>query len=211
MEELNSTEILDREILEDARKKAMRILKTADDTVRAKTSEWEKKTQKTVAELERKYSGQREEAAKNIMARLPIDKLRSRAEKIESILQSAVGTWYEGLNRQRVLELLTGELAKRLSLCAEFADTKKKRVLYSALDRKEAEDAVKNASGLTSKNWTDYSIEESFSGSRYPSITLETEDIRIIASIQSTVDLLLQEKRIELVEALVGNAFMEGA
>ena len=33
MEELQSTDILDREILEDARKKAYRILKTAAETV----------------------------------------------------------------------------------------------------------------------------------------------------------------------------------
>jgi len=210
MEELNSTEILDREILEDARKKAMRILKTADDTVRTKNSEWEKKTHEAIIDLEKKYNSQREEAAVNIMARLPVDKLRTKAEKIENILQTAVKTWYEGLSRQRILEILTDEFAKRLALCAEYADSEKKRVFYSVLDRKEAETVVKNASGLTSKNWTNYSLEEFFSDS-LPSITLETEDIRIIVSIQKTVDLLLQEKRTELVEALVGNAFMEGA
>jgi len=211
MEELNSTEILDREILEDARKKAMRILKTADDTVRTKTSEWEKKTHEAIIELEKKYNGQRDEAAVNIMARLPVDKLRTKAEKIENMLQSAVKTWYESLSRQRILEILTDEFAKRLSLCAEFADSEKKRVFYSVLNRKEAENVVKNASSITSKNWSDYNMEESFSDSCYPSITLETEDIRIIVSIQKTVDLLLQEKRTELVEALVGNAFIEGA
>ncbi|MCL1958072.1 MAG: ATPase [Spirochaetes bacterium] len=210
MEELNSTEILDREILEDARKKAARILKTADDTINAKTSEWEKKTQEAIVELEKKYNGQREEASVNIMARLPVDKLRNKAEKIENILQSSVKAWYEGLSRQRIIEILTDELVKRLTVCAEFADSTKKRVFYNVLDRKEAEQLIKNASGLTSKNWTDYSIEESFSDG-LPSITLETDDIRIIASLQKTVDLLLQEKRIELVEALVGNAFMEGA
>jgi len=210
MEELNSTEILDREILEDARKKAMRTLKTADDTISAKTSEWENKTREAINELERKYNSQREEASVNIMARLPVDKLRTKAEKIENILQSSVKAWYESLSRQRIMEILTNELTKRLAVCAEFADSTKKRVFYNALDRKEAEQVIKNASGSTSKNWTDYSIEESFSDG-LPSITLETGDIRIIASLQKTVDLLLQEKRIELVEALVGNAFMEGA
>jgi vacuolar-type H+-ATPase subunit E/Vma4 len=210
MEELNSTEILDREILEDARKKAMRILKTTDDTIHAKTSEWENKTREAINELEKKYNSQLKEASVNIMARLPVDKLRTKAEKIENILQSAVKAWYESLSRQRIMEILTNEFTKRLAVCAEFADSNKKRVFYSALDRKEVEQVIKNASSSTSKNWTDYSIEESFSDG-LPSITLETGDIRIIASIQKTVDLLLQEKRIELVEALVGNAFMEGA
>jgi len=210
MEELNSTEILDKEVLEDARRKAMRILKTADDAISAKTSEWEKKTSEAVNELEKKYNGLMEEAAVNIMARLPVDKLRTKAEKVENILQDAVKAWYGSLSRVRVLEILTNELAKRLALCAEFASSAKKRVLYSALDRKEAEDVLKNAGSIASKNWADCGMEEIASDS-FPLITLETEDIRITASIQKTVNLLLQEKRAELVEALVGNAFMEGA
>jgi len=210
MEELNSTEILDKEVLEDARKKAMRILKTADDAISVKTSEWEKKTREAVNELESKYNGLREEAAVNIMARLPVDKLRTKAEKIENILQDAVKAWYSSLNRVQVLEILTNELAKRLAFCAEFASSMKKRVLYSALNRKEAEDMLKNAGNIASKDLADYGMEETASGG-FPSITLETEEIRITASIQMTVDLLLQEKRAQLVEALVGNAFMEGA
>jgi len=210
MEELNSTEILDKEVLEDARRKAMRILKTADDAISAKTSEWEKKTCEAVNELEKKYNGLREEAAVNIMARLPVDKLRTKAEKVENILQDAVNTWYGSLSRVRVLEILTNEFAKRLALCAEFASSAKKRVIYSALDRKEAEDVLKNAGSIASKNWADCGMEETVSDS-FPSITLETEDIRITASIQKAVNLLLQEKRAELVEALVGNTFMEGA
>jgi hypothetical protein len=42
MEELQSTEALDREILEDARKKAFKILKGADETLASSKTAWEK-------------------------------------------------------------------------------------------------------------------------------------------------------------------------
>jgi vacuolar-type H+-ATPase subunit E/Vma4 len=204
MEELQSTDILDREILEDARKKASRILKTADDTVRAHTREWEKKTAESIDALEKKYDEQKELAAEKVMARLPIDKRRAKVEKIENLLQSAVESWYNALSRDQILELLSRELAKRLALCDEFSTSSEKRVYYSGLERREAEKTLKILSGT-------YTIEENAIVEHYPAITLETGNVRIIASIQKLVDFLLQEKRTELVEALLGSAYTEEA
>jgi len=210
MEELQSTEILEREILEDARKKAMRILKTADDTIRVKTAEWEKKTASTIDGLEKKNSEQKELATGKIMARLPVDKLRAKVEKIESLLQSAVETWYKSLGRQKALDLLSKELSKRLTICEEISASAKKKVYYSGLDRKEAETVLKNVKGLASNEWQG-NIAEIPCDHNYPSVTLETENVRVIASIRKIIDFYLQEKREELVEALVGRAFMESA
>jgi vacuolar-type H+-ATPase subunit E/Vma4 len=202
MEELQSTEILAREILEDARKKAARTLKAADDTVRAHTREWEKKTAENIAALEKKYGEQKELAAEKIMARLPIDKRRAKVEKIENLLESAVESWYNSLSRDQILELLSKELEKRLALCDEFSASSEKRVFYHGLERGEVEKTLKILSG-------NCIIEESATTDRYPAITLEAGNVRIIASIQMLVDFLLQEKRIELVEALVGSAYTE--
>jgi len=215
MEELQSTEILDREILEDARKKAQRILKTADDTVREQNALWEKKTAQSAGELEKKYSELRGLAREKTMSRLPIDKHRAKIEKIEESLKSAAEAWYNSLSRARILELLTMELAKRLTSCAgsftaneqpeEDAENKAAYLLNahtSGLDRKESETVLKNVR-------LNCVIKEVPAVSRYPSITVETGDIRISASIQNLVDFLLQEKREELIEALVGRSFME--
>ena len=180
----------------------MRILKTADDAVRAQTVEWEKKTAESIDELGKKYDEQRKLAAEKVMARLPIDKRRTKVEKIENLLNSAVEFWYKSLNRQRILELLTGELSKRLAICEEFPPSAEKRAFYSGLDRKEAETALKILSGACI-------IEEIPASGNYPSITLEVGNVRIIASIQKIVDFLLQEKREELVEALVGRDFIQ--
>jgi hypothetical protein len=206
MEELQTTEILDREILEDARKKAYRILKTADETVKAKAGEWEKKTAVTVDELRQKYDAQRRLAAAEIMARLPMDKRRARAEKIEGLFRQAVDAWYAGLDRGQVLEILRHELTKRLAECEEFsAGPEQPRALVHKLEKAEAESILRAALAGNS-----CSVEEAPSAVPYPELILENGQVRITASIQKTVDFFLHEKRAELVTALLGESAVDG-
>jgi len=201
MEELQSTEILDREILEDARKKVVRILKTAEDTVNAQNAEWENKTLASINELDKKYKEQREISAAKIMARLPTDKHRVKIEKIESLLFSAVETWYKNLSRQRILDLLAEELAKRLVLCEDFYKAARVDARINGINPKEAETVFQ-------KIKLKCVISEDTVVNRYPSITLDTGETRIIAGIENIVNFLLQEKRAELVEALIDPAFI---
>ena len=203
MEELLSTEVLDREILEDARKKAQRILKTAEDTMLANTAEWEKKKAESASELEKKYNEQRKLAAEKVMVRLPIDKQRAKIEKIENLLQDAVEFWYKSLNREQILKLLSKEISKRLIICEEFSAAKKKYMFYHGLNHKEAETVLKNIK-------ENCIIEEKKSTSHYPLITLETDNVRITASIENVIDYLLHDKRDELITALLGHCFKKG-
>jgi len=196
MEELQSTEILDQEILEDARKKAHRILKTAEDTIKAKLADREKNLNETIDKLEKKYAQQSKFATDEIMAHLQIDKQRVKAKKIEELLSSAVKTWYAGLSRERVLALLKGELARRVAASDLSGGTIKVQIHH--VERKEAEAILQAV--LPAK----CSIEEVASVSPFPEIILETPEARIYASIGKTVDAFLGEKRAELVDALLG-------
>jgi hypothetical protein len=204
MEELQSTEALDREILEDARKKAHRILKTADDTRKAKSTEWEYKLAAALGELEEKYAAQGKVAAGEVMAFLPVDKHRIRATKIDELLCSAVEAWYAGLSRQRVLDLLQKELSSRLGFFNEVTggDGEPKgdiRALIHKVEQSEAQAVLKAV--LPGKTCQ---IETIQSTAIYPEIILETPEVRIYASIGKTVDFFLGEKRAELVEVLLG-------
>jgi V/A-type H+/Na+-transporting ATPase subunit E len=202
MEELQSTEILDREILEDARKKVVRILKTCEDTVNAQNAEWEKKTLASINELDKKYKEQRETASAKIMARLPIDKHRVKIEKIENLLYSAVETWFKNLSRQKILDLLAEELSKRLALCEDFYKAAQVDARINGINRNEAETVFK-------KLKLNCVINEDTIVNRYPSIILDTGETRIIAGIENIVDFLLQEKRAELIDALIEPAFIQ--
>jgi len=199
MEELQSTEILEREILEDARKKAARILKSAEDTMRAKDAQWENKTASAIGDLEAKYGEEKKLATEKLMARLPIDKLRSKVEKTESLLHEAMEGWYQKLGRWEILALLRKELSDRLE-AGGFSASSAKKAYYHALELGEARDLLKFAGA-------DIVPQEALSSNHYPSITLETDDARITASIQNIIDYYLLEKREELVEAMTDGAF----
>jgi len=207
MEELQSTDILDKEILEDARKKAHRILKAADDTIKAKSAEWEAKLKSTLDDLEKKYANNTKSTADEIMAVLPIDKQRTKAKKIEELLHLAVESWYVRLSRKRVLGFLQAELSKRLDSCGGFSAEGGIKAYIHKIEKAEAETILKTV--LPGKSCT---VETTQSTAAYPSIILENQEVRIYASVGKTVDFILGEKREELIAALLGeNALGGGA
>jgi hypothetical protein len=207
MEELQSTENLDKEILDDARKKAHKILKTADDTIKSKSDEWENKLKTALDDLEKKYAKNSQSTAEEIMAILPIDKQRARAKKIEELLNSAIEKWYSRLSRQRVLKFLQTELSKRIASCGGFSGTTGISAQIHKVEKAEAEAILKAV--LPGKTCT---IEKTQSTAAYPSIILENNEVRVYASIGKAVDFILGEKREELITALLGeNALSEGA
>jgi hypothetical protein len=198
MEELQSTEALEREILEDARKKAAKILKNAADTILAKSSEWEKKTAATLDALDKKFAAQGEASEREIMIRLPLDKRRAKIQRIEKMLESAVDSWYLGLGRAKVIELLKTELVKRLKFCGDFQSWE--TCLFGGLEHAEAEAIIGEALG---KNGIPF--REIPPQGKFPEIILETKSARITSSINQIVRFFLSEKRKELTEALLGS------
>ena len=201
MEELQTTEILDREILEDARKKAFRILKTAEDTIQAKTAEWEKNLMATLGELEKKYERQGKIAVDGIMIPLQTDKRRVKARKIEDLLHNATETWYAGLSRERILDLLKKELTQRIADSGIQANPHELRVQFYKIEKAEAQTLMQAI--LPGMPCT---VEPIHSVSAYPEIILETKEARVYASIGKTVDYYLSVQRAELIEALLGRA-----
>ena len=201
MEELQSTEKLDREILEDAKKKALRIQKDCENAVAAQNAEWEQKTASQIGEIEKKYAALVKNEEERVMARLPVDKLRAKNEKIEELLQLAEDDWYKALSRQRILELLAIELSKRLVFCSGVANSSQKCAFYYGLTSQEAQLLLKNEN-ITCK------VEEIPPANRYPALIFDTEDVRITASIQKVIDYHLHIRRTELTEALIEDCNM---
>ena len=80
MEELRSTEFLDREILEDARKKAFKILKPADDTIQSQAKVWEKKLKKAITAIQKNYDIRKQKENDEILAKGPLDRRRRSAQ-----------------------------------------------------------------------------------------------------------------------------------
>jgi hypothetical protein len=117
------------------------------------------------------------------------------------MLQSAVKDWYAALGRERILNLLKNELAMRLASTDDLTGCDIHAVIHN-LDRGEAETILQ-----TVLYGAAFTIEAVAAAGIFPEIILETKKLRVTVSIQKTVEFLLQEKRAELVEVLLGGPF----
>jgi hypothetical protein len=222
MEELQSTDALDREILEDARKKAFRTIKTADDTVKDSALAWERKIRSVLNELQQKYGERIKKDSGDIMGRLVQDKRRARSIKIEQLLKLAVNDYFSSLDKKRLLALLEHELVKRLDeLVAEGAPITEEdtpEVALRAVTDKEAGKILANAFSRFSQSskkknvfWTIVKPGVMFlSEGIFPAITINTKKVKVTASIDDAAELLLEDKRAELAAALLGEAALGG-
>ncbi|MDR1655230.1 MAG: ATPase [Treponema sp.] len=201
MEELQSTEVLDREILEDARRKAFKILKGADDTVKANAQSWGKKSDEAVAGIERRYAARKKRSAQEIMARLPLDKRRAKAEHVEAFLLKSAENWYKTQPRERIIGLLETEMRSRLEE-APGSLSESCRLIYAGLEKAEAEAVIAGALGEASIPKS-LSLEKAHAPS-LPALTLDSPAVKIKVSIEMILDFFLHEKREELVGALLG-------
>lgn len=224
MEELQSTEVLDREILEDARKKAQRILKTADETGRTQAEAWEKKTADAIADAKKRYQERLEGDREEIMARLPLDKRRIRLEKIEALLHSAIRDYLAALSPDRMLALLGSELEKRLQLCPEIGSSQSQKaptegvplleVMFRGIGEGELETLLNKLLPATGNNAVPWVIRRDYSfyglPGDFPAIIINADKVRITASVDNAVDSLLKDKRAELVSSLLDPAALSG-
>ena len=213
MEELRSTEVLDREILEDARKKAFKILKTADETVQSQSRRWEKKTQKDLAEIRKIYAGRTEKEKEEILARLPLDKRRLRSEWADSALETAMGSFLKSLSREDLFHILDKEFSLRLADCSAVSGEKPK-LYYSSMTETEAVSLVDRISArpemkdinLFKKG--DWEREKPAPSSRegdpdLPALVLDIKELRITVSVEDAAREVLKEKRAELATTLM--------
>jgi hypothetical protein len=218
MEELRSTEVLDREILEDARKKAFKILKTADDTVNAQTRRWERKTRRAIEEIRGNYARRLEKAKEEILARLPLDKRRLRSGTAENFLLNGMETFLRNLSRRQLLSVLERELASRLAACVDRDGTAAGNppvLLYSGMSESEAKGVLAAAAaGSGTKDalpgvseWR-FQKNESAGASEFPSAVLNMPPVRIAASVAAAAAELLAERRAELAAALLGEGVL---
>ena len=198
MEELRSTDTLDKEILEDARKKADRILRTAEQNLKSLTEEWSNKTVKTIADLERLHVEAGEMHRKEVMARLPLDKRRARSQRTEGLLRSATEEYISLLPRKRLFLLLEQELKAR----AQALPPEGLQVRFGGMEKKEAEALLKACLPGTGSA---YGIQDTPSiSAEYPELILDSPDVRVVVSIAARMEELLDDKRGELTRALLG-------
>jgi vacuolar-type H+-ATPase subunit H len=218
MEEIRSTEALDKEILEDARKKAFKILKSADESAARVESKWQEKTKVDLAAITASYEAKSARERDEIMARLPLDKRRLRSEKADATMKDAMRAFLGVLPRDILLKILKSEFSARLSACIDWipdtqvvggtASSFVPFLEYAALTENEAktifdqafaeaQPAFDGKNVVLRANTRPYAPE-------FPSFVLETSTVKINASVETAAANLLESKRAELASALLG-------
>ena len=214
MEELQSSEVLDREILDDARREAEQILKSADETIQAGAKSWVTKTRSDLESLKEKYAERLDQRRNDIMVHLPLDKRRERLEKIDFLLHSAAAEYLGGLSKERIQALIWMELEKRTGeldflnrrdpqglplqfliqsrgFTGDELDSMLRKILDSNIQWKIAETSPNLPPGV------------------FPALILDAKELRITVSAEDLMESLLQERRAELAAALLGEEALD--
>jgi len=199
MEEIVSTEPLEKEILSDARKKAERILKDADGEVVRIGDEGVERTKKALEDLCAHYESRARRYRDESMARLPLEKARIKAAHIDGLLVEAVDSYLSALKpeeRDRILAAL-------LSRAAPLVGDAGLRVRYCGIGRSEAEGLVKK--GLPHCAVSSLEEDKGIGSAGIAAVT-DDQNLTVRATLDLVAERLLDEKRGELAKTLCGEA-----
>jgi V/A-type H+-transporting ATPase subunit E len=146
MEEVKTSDNLEKEILDDARKKAERLLKNAEKKVEELAKEWDRKIAGELVLLDGEYKKRKAHAASEITAALPLEKKRRRIAYLEEIFEKRIAAVVESLSEEEIIPILVKRLKRASGLLGSYSPT----VRYSGISRAGAEEII--AAGLGKKN-----------------------------------------------------------
>lgn len=203
MQELRSTDILDKEIQADARKKAERMLAKADSDCAKLLASVDTDIEKAAEEKQEFFAHKLDAFEKDRMAVVPLEKERFKV----SFIQNAV---IQNINKY--LEALTEE--KRLTLVARNFDFNTDRRLNAYVYGFSVSGAKKFLSSklgdklisCTETKFGAVALEDEIGLSNPQGIILESEDknFRCRLTLSEVIEKLLDTKRAELSATLFG-------
>jgi V/A-type H+/Na+-transporting ATPase subunit E len=197
MEEIVSTDVLEKEILGDARKKAERILKDADAESETLRSQAEARTKKALDDLASEYASRAGLYRVESLARLPLEKTRIKVEYADRLLRGAINEYLAALDARR----RDAFIASLLSRASSFVKSEPLAVRYRGLDKADV-------GRILSKALPNSPIASETEDDTLPSlgIMVKTADLGIQATLDLVGERLADMERGELAKALCGEA-----
>lgn len=207
MEELRSTDVLDREIQDDARRKVEKVLKAGEAECDLIAADVARRLEKTRAEKTAEYAKRLEDYRHDMESAIPLEKQRRLVAFIDSEVRAALESWFEGLQSDRKVALFQSLLEK----FREPLAGKKIRATFAGIAQADAERIVKAAFGKENVIAVVERLAGRLSAFSGDGVYVESEDG--IVSCRATADevrqVLLATKRQELAEALMGGRLPE--
>ena len=212
MEELRSTEILDKEIEADARKKAEKILARADEEAQAILADVSRRVEEARAQKTAYYSEKCAQYEKSIDEALPLEKGRFLVSFYSDAVSEAFNTYLESLGEEKRLSLVEKKLEnisqvlsdkKINALVFGFKLTAAKKILEKALS--------KNLSKVEEVSFEKSGEEAALGNSFHEGIILSSEDgfVRVRLTIDQIVREIKDTYSAELATTLFGGRLPE--
>lgn len=205
MEEFRSTEILDKEIQADARKKAEKILAKADVDCALLLEEVSGRIEKAKKELEDKYALKIAAFEKDLSATLPLEKERFLVSFIQSSIEKAINAYLAKLSDEEKIDLVLKKSVK----IEDVLKSKKLNALYYGFQESLVKKTVGKKFDLISVKETEFNkmiIENDLGITDRKGIILESEDkaIRVRMTLSEVISQTQDKYRAELYSALFG-------
>lgn len=210
MEELRSAEILDKEIQDDARKKAEKILRNADSQCNQIMAQVESRLEEAKKEKEIYFNQKADQVKKDLDSSMPLEKSRFLVSYISSSIAKGINEYLKTLSSEKRFELA-------VSLLNQFSNLVSDRTFDAAV---YGFDPAYVKSTLSSKVKINScsSVEFAKSGSEavdgieiHEGVILLSEDksVKIRLTLEEVITELIDKYRKELAVTLFGGRLPE--
>ena len=203
MQELRSTDILDKEIQADARKKAERMLAKADADCEKLIASVDADIEKAGEEKRQFFAHKLEAFEKDRMAVVPLEKERFKVSFIQNAVIQNINKYLEGLSEEKRLALVARNFDFKTELRLNayvygFSVSAAKKFLSDKLGNKLA--------NVSETKFGASALEEEIGLEKPQGIILESEDknFRCRLTLSEVIEKLLDTNRSELSSTLFG-------
>ena len=204
MEELRSTEILDKEIVSDAQKKAERIAAKAAEECKKIAASVEARVLEEISKTEDNLKVKLKNFERDLNASVPLEKSRFYVSYVQDSIVKNINEYLASVSEDKVIDVLVKRCNK-----IGFGNLKLKAFVYG-LDEKKTEKALKKVLGtsLYTTEKTEFNkiiFEESVLAENKGIILIsENEEVKCRFTLSQVVEEMLDKKRAELSESLFG-------
>lgn len=202
MEEIGNTEAIQKEILEEAKKAADKVLRDAEEAIALAASQAAERTKAARESVAKAADTWIARNRAETLARVPLEKIRYRTNLVDGRVRKALAEWIEGLGEDRIAELLEDHMRPSGAVFAGRAVN----IRYRGLSKAKAVAAVKTALGVPEPA-------EVVEDPKLPETGLVVLSADGKLTLRATMDLvesdLLDRKRGELSRALCAEALKE--
>jgi vacuolar-type H+-ATPase subunit E/Vma4 len=201
MEEIKGTEALEREILEDAAKRSERIVRKAGEEAESLKRRSAQELDAKVAALEREKNDKIAAMRRETLSKLPLEKTRQKAKFIDGALKASVREALDGMDGEKLGAWCLSALKARVPAL----EGRKVLLRWKGLGR-GALSAIEDLLGAAIAS----STEDRALTTR--GVVLGTADGSMAMALDEALleDILLDEARGELAQALLPGLFGEG-